>query len=87
VNYKFDLMKELYPSYIIYIKRKNKYYTNEIDKDIVKYFGNNLKNINYIILNNLNIIEKVVFANNIYDILYIKIKIINILKTYYAKEN
>lgn len=80
-------MKELYPSYIIYIKRKNKYYTNEIDKDIVKYFGNNLKNINYIILNNLNIIEKVVFANNIYDILYIKIKIINILKTYYAKEN
>ncbi len=87
MNYKFDLMKELYPSYIIYIKRKNKYYTNEIDKDIVKYFGNNLKNINYIILNNLNIIEKVVFANNIYDILYIKIKIINILKTYYAKEN
>lgn len=87
MNYKFDLMKELYPSYIIYIKRKNKYYTNEIDKDIVKYFGNNLKNINYIILNNLNIIEKVVFANNIYDILYIKIKIINILKTFYAKEN
>lgn len=80
-------MKELYPSYIIYIKRKNKYYTNDIDKNIIEYFGNNLENINYIILNNLNIIEKVDFDNNIYDILYIKTKIINILKTYYAKEN
>lgn len=87
MNYKFDLMKELYPSYIIYIKRKNKYYTNGIDKNIIEYFGDNIKNINYIILDNLDIIEKVEFDDDNYNMLYIKTKIIDILKTYHAKEN
>lgn len=80
-------MKELYPSYIIYIKRKNKYYTNDIDKNIIEYFGDNLKNINYIVLDNLDRVERVNFYKNTYDTLYIKTKIINIIKTYYAKKN
>lgn len=87
MNYKFNLMKELYPSYIIYIKQKNKYYTNDIDKNIIEYFDDNLKNINYIVLDNLDIVEKVNFYNNTYDTLYIKTIIINIIKTYYAKKN
>ena len=51
---RYKVLKKIYPYYLILIKKNNKYYTFYEDKLIYKNIKN-LNNINYIVLNNLEI--------------------------------
>ena len=80
-------IKNIYNDYIIFIKRKNKdYKLYSIDKKIFEYLNlkkiNFLKiyEINYLILDNLDIIEKYEYENNKYYEYYIKVLLINTIK-------
>ena len=87
---KIKLLKELYPKSLIYVLKKRKYHLNDIDKDIVEIFNNDIINTNYVILDNLDIIDKRENLNNNYNNLFLKIKLINIIEMYinnYEKKN
>ena len=86
---KYEVIKKLYPNYLILFKVKDKYKSINIDKDIIDYFKlKNLKYVNKIILNNLDVEVREDYDNNLYNIYYIKIKLIKYLKgLYYEKEN
>ena len=71
-RYKF--VKNLYPEYLVIIIRKRKYYSFYRDLDILKYinFKDNTriiknKKINYIVINNMDIVEKYSYKDNNYD--------------------
>ena len=67
---RYEVIKKLYPNYLILLIKNNKYYTFDEDKII----------INYIILDNLDIIVKKEYENNNYLNYYFKINLINILE-------
>ena len=84
-RYKFT--KNIYSDYLVIIYRLGNYYSFSYDNDILKYIkfkGNTniikRKRINYLILNNLDIIEINRYYDNSYDY-YLKIiciiKVIN----------
>lgn len=78
---RYVIIKKIYPDYLILFKEKENIKYVGIDKEIMKYFKlDNLKNVNKILLNNLDIEEKEEYTNNLYDIYYIKVKIKNWLK-------
>ena len=82
---RYRVIKSLYPNYLIFIKVKNKYKLLDIDKEIIDIFGLDIiKNVNYLKLDNLDIIEKKEYKNNNYNIYYLKTKLIMLL--YYCKE-
>ena len=82
---RYRVIKSLYPNYLIFIRVKNKYKLLGIDKDIIDTFGIEiLNNVNYLKLDNLDIIAKKEYKNNNYNIYYLKTKIIMLL--YYCKE-
>ena len=82
---RYIVIKSLYPNYLIFIKVKNKYKLLGIDKEIIDIFGLDIiKNVNYLKLDNLDIIEKKEYKNNNYNIYYLKTKLIMVL--YYCKE-
>ena len=55
---RYEVIKKLYPNYLILLIKNNKYYTFDEDKLIFNYLKRKLNNINYIILDNLDIIVK-----------------------------
>ena len=55
---RYEVIKKLYPNYLILLIKNNKYYTFDEDKIIFNYLKRKLNNINYIILDNLDIIVK-----------------------------
>jgi len=60
--------KRMYPDYLVFILSKNKLITYNYDLEIVEYLGiDNVfkKNINYLILDNLEL-DKYEFNNNYY---------------------
>lgn len=57
--YRYNFLKKYYPDYIIFITNKNKLITYDYDLKIVKLFNYKLLNINYIILDNIDIIKKI----------------------------
>ena len=80
-------IKNIYNDYIIFIKRKNKdYKLYKIKKKIFEYLNlkkiNFLKTyeINYLILDNLDIVEKYEYENNRYYEYYIKVLLTNTIK-------
>ena len=79
---RYEVIKKLYPNYLILLIKNNKYYTFDEDKLIYTYINRNLNKheINYIILNNLDIIVKKEYENNNYLNYYFKINLINILE-------
>ena len=79
---RYEVIKKLYPNYLILIIKNNKYYTFDEDKLIFNYLNRNLNKyeINYIILDNLDIIVKKEYENNNYLNYYFKINLINILE-------
>ena len=79
---RYEVIKKLYPNYLILLIKNNKYYTFDEDKLIYTYINRNLNKheINYIILNNLDIIIKKEYGNNYYLNYYFKINLINILE-------
>lgn len=77
---RYEVIKKLYPNYLILLIKNNKYYTFDEDKLIFNYLKRKLNNINYIILDNLDIIVKKEYENNNYLYYYTKYKLINLLE-------
>ena len=79
---RYNVLKHIYQNYLILIIKNNKYYTFDEDKIIFNYINRNLNKyeINYIILDNLDIIVKKEYENNKYLNYYFKINLINILE-------
>lgn len=79
---RYDVLKHIYQNYLILIIKNNKYYTFDEYKMIFNYINRNLNKyeINYIILDNLDIIVKKEYENNNYLNYYFKINLINILE-------
>lgn len=79
---RYEVIKKLCPNYLILLIKNNKYYTFYEDKLIFNYINKNLNKyeINYIILNNLDIIVKKEYENNNFLNYYFKVNLINILE-------
>ena len=77
---RYNVLKHIYQNYLILIIKNNKYYTFDEDKLIFNYLKRKFNNINYIILNNLDIIIKKEYENNNYLNYYFKVNLINILE-------
>lgn len=78
---RIDIIKNLFPDYLIVIKVKDKIKFMGIDKKIVDNFGYlNLKNVNKLILDNLAILKKEEYDNNLYKEYYLKTRLIDIVK-------
>lgn len=66
MNERYLILKNLYPNYLILIKVKDKIKLLDVDKKIVDMFGiDNLKNVNKLILDNLDIVKKEEYENKI----------------------
>ena len=84
-RYKFT--KNIYSDYLVIIYRLGNYYSFYSDKEIIKYIkfkGNTRilkqKRINYLILNNLDIVEINNYNNNTYDYYLMIVIIIKVLR-------
>ena len=78
---RIDIIKNLFPDYLIVIKVKDKIKFMGIDKKIVDNFGYlNLKSVNKLILDNLAILKKEEYDNNLYKEYYLKTRLIDIVK-------
>lgn len=83
---RYEVIKSLYKDYLILFKEKDKIKYYGVDKEIVKLFGKNLKNVNQIILNNLYIEDIKEYENNLYDLYYMKYKLIKLVKEAYNEK-
>ena len=76
-----SILKKLYPNYLILVKDKDKIKFVGIDKLIVDTFGlKKLKNVNKLLLDNLDIKILEEYDNNSYEDYYLKIRLIEIIK-------
>ena len=84
MNERVNILRKLYPNYLILVKQKDKIKFVGIDKLIVDTFGlKKIKKVNKLLLDNLDIKILEEYDNNLYEKYYIKIKlleIVNILK-------
>ena len=71
---RYRFTKEVYPDYIVLLYKKGKYYTYGIDRNVLDYIKfkdktNVLrkKKINYLVLDELDIIEKYEYLDNQID--------------------
>lgn len=81
MNERVSILKQLYPNYLILVKDKNKIKFVGIDKLIVDTFGlKKLKNVNKLLLDNLDIKILEEYDNNSYEDYYLKIRLIEIMK-------
>lgn len=82
---RYLIIKKLYKDYVILIKDKNNNYISfEEDIKIVNYFD--IKDVNTIYLNNLEIEEINCYKNNRYNELYLKVKLIELLEDLCKRE-
>lgn len=77
---RYNVLKGVYPDYLILILKKNKIYSFNEDKDKLNMFNLNDIHINKLILNNLDIEEIYEFDDTKYSNYYIKVKLINCLE-------
>lgn len=65
---RYNFIKKMYPDYLILLVNKSNYTSFYLDKLIYSYYLDKVfkLNINYIILDGLDIIKKVKFSNNRY---------------------
>ena len=85
--YRYQFTKKIYPNYIVFLLVKGKYRTYDMDLKIVNYlnFDNKLellvkKHINYLILDDLEIIDMKEFEDNNYEkyiLLFVFDKVMN----------
>ena len=81
MNERVNILKKLYPNYLILVKYKDKIKFIGIDKLIVDTFGlKKLKNVNKLLLDNLDIKILEEYDNNSYEDYYLKIRLIEIIK-------
>lgn len=83
---RYEIIKKIYKDYLILFKEKDKIKYYGVDKEIVKIFGKNLRNVNQIILNNLYIEEIKEYEENLYDVYYMKYKLIKFVKEAYDEK-
>ena len=83
---RYYFTKKIYPNYIILLLKKNKPYSFGIDRRILEFISFNdktrilqKKKINYLILDELDIIEKYEYDDNNYDKYVYLVKIGEIL--------
>ena len=82
---RYLIIKKLYKDYVILIKDKNNNYISfEEDLKTVNYFD--IKDVNTIYLNNLEIEEINCYKNNRYNELYLKVKLIELLEDLCKRE-
>lgn len=80
---RYEIIKKIYPDYLILFKVKDKIKYYGVDKEIIEEFGKEkLKKTNKIILNNLEIEEKEEYENNEYDVYLTKYKLIKMIKEF-----
>ncbi len=72
-----EIIKKLYPNYLILVKSQDKLKLIGIDKLIADTFG--LENVNKLILDNLDIINIQKYDNNLYELYYLKIRLIELI--------
>ena len=78
---RYEIIKKIYPNYLILFKVKDKIKYYGVDKEIVELFGKEkLNKVNKIILNNLEIEEKEEHKLNEYDLYLAKYKLIKMIK-------
>ena len=94
MNERVNILRKLYPNYLILVKHKDKIKFVGIDKLIVDTFGlKKLKNVNKLLLDNLDIKILEEYDNNQYISYCLKVKLIEMLKEIgkelmnYEKEN
>ena len=81
MNERASILKKLYPNYLILVIDKDKIKFVGIDKLIVDTFGlKKLKNVNKLLLDNLDIKILEEYDNNSYEDYYLKIRLIEIIK-------
>ena len=81
MNERIEILKKLYPNYLILVKVKDKIKFIGVDKLIVDTFGiKKIKNVNKLLLDNLDIKILEEYDNNSYEDYYLKIKLIEIIK-------
>ena len=81
MNERVNILRKLYPNYLILVKHKDKIKFVGIDKSIVDTFGlKKLKNVNKLLLDNLDIKILEEYDNNSYEDYYLKIRLIEIIK-------
>lgn len=71
---RYGFTKEVYSNYIILLKRKNRYYSYSMDRKVLDYikfkdktYILRRKHINYLILDELDIVEKYEYSDNQLD--------------------
>ena len=80
MNERVNILRKLYPNYLILIKVKDKIKFVGVDKLIVDTFGlRKLKKVNKLLLDNLDIKILEEYDNNLYEKYYIKIKLLEIV--------
>jgi hypothetical protein len=75
---RYNILKMIYPNYLIYIKKKDKYQLINIDSLIDIYF--NTENTNKIYLDNLEIEKIEKHSDNNYELLEKKTKLIILIE-------
>ena len=81
MNERVNILRKLYPNYLILVKHKDKIKFVGIDKSIVDTFGlKKLKNVNKLLLDNLDIKILEEYDENLYEDYYLKIRLIEIIK-------
>lgn len=94
MNERVNILRKLYPNYLILVKYKDKIKFVNIDKLIVDTFGlKKIKKVNKLLLDNLDIKILEEYDNNQYIDYCLKVKLIEMLKEIgkelmnYEKEN
>ena len=71
---RYSFTKEVYPNYIVLLVKKNKYYSYSIDRKVLDYikfkdktYILRKKHINYLVLDELDIVEKYEYSDNQLD--------------------
>ena len=81
IKTRYLFLKRLYPNYVIIILKKGKYITFDIDNKIVRLidYKFNKYNINYLILDNLEIIKIINYTNNKYLEINMRVELFSLL--------
>ena len=71
---RYSFTKEVYPNYVVLLVKNNRYYSYAKDKRVLEYIGfknkTNIlrkKRINYLVLDELDIVEKYEYSSNELD--------------------
>ena len=81
MNERVNILRKLYPNYLILVKYKDKIKFVNIDKSIVDTFGmKKIKKVNKLLLDNLDIKILEEYNNNQYIDYCLKVKLIEMLK-------